>query len=111
MKDAQRGGPHAYTLDGEGKIASVARGDMEQFREDWERNRSAAFACAAANQRTKDHGQRDFPIDEQMVNRESAAKGQPYRLNKQRCGYVEPECTSLYCFLDQELLQMSGGLL
>ncbi|MBB5327995.1 hypothetical protein HDF14_001601 [Edaphobacter lichenicola] len=50
---------HANALDCEGKIVGITRGNVEQFRKDWECDRAPTFAGASAHQGAEDHGQRD----------------------------------------------------
>src|SRR5271170_8204906 len=60
-------------------------------------------------QGTENHGERDFTIRKQVVNREPASEGQPYRPHKQRNGEVEANCASLRHFLVQNYSLCRGG--
>jgi hypothetical protein len=72
---AGRGRPDA--LDGVGEDPGVGGGDVQDLGEDRERDRAAAFARAAADERAEGHRHRDGPLAAQRFEGLRAAEQEP----------------------------------
>ena len=94
IQDAQRRGTHADALDGEGEVPRVARRNMQQFRKDGKRDCSASLTCAASHEGTEDHGERDSPIRNQVVQGAATTEDQPDRPDKDSDHQVETKSAS-----------------